>query len=319
MVHRVDRRRDHWLEAPVDDRGDDRGPPPIPRTEPIPAPLRRSLAALRARGRSVAVSELAERLLALEAPSSPTVAKRLVAAALGWAPESLPDRIAPERLRPGVESAAAAVRLDQAEFVVVDLETTGLSVDECSILEVGAVRISRLGIAERFATLLRPPGPIPRAITALTGIDEATVAEAPTQRRGLRAFRAWLERTPAASFVAHNAAFDSRFVARAFSDHGLAPYASPIFCTQRIARRVVPQLGRYNLDTLCAHFGLSNSARHRAAGDAEVTARALLELLDLARSDRGVTTLGELLDLQEAPTGRRRRTGRMRRGRRPGS
>jgi DNA polymerase-3 subunit epsilon len=282
--------------------------PPAPRVDAIPAPLRRSLAALRAQGQSLAVSELAERLLALDAPSSPQVAKRLVGAALGWWPETLPDRIEPERLRPGAESDAAGIPIEAAEFVVVDLETTGLAVDRCSILEIGAVRISRLEICERFATLLRPPGPIPRAITSLTGIDEATVAEAPTLRRGLRAFRSWLDGTPTASFVAHNASFDSRFVARAFSDHGFAPYATPVFCTQRIARRVVPELGRYNLDHLCAHFGLSNPARHRAAGDAEVTARALLELLDLARSERKVATLGDLLDLQEGPTGRPRRS-----------
>jgi DNA polymerase-3 subunit epsilon len=259
------------------------------------------------------VSELAERLLALDAPSSPEVAKRLVGAALGWSPETLPDRLEPEHLRPGAESAAAGIAIEAAEFVVVDLETTGLAVDQCSILEIGAVRIARLEIIERFDTLLRPPGPIPRAITSLTGIDEATVAEAPTLRAGVRTFRSWLERTPSASFVAHNASFDSRFVARAFSDHGLAPYATPVFCTQRIARRVVPQLGRYNLDHLCAHFGLSNHARHRAAGDAEVTARALLDLLDLARSERQVATLGDLLDLQEAPTGRRRRSRGQRR------
>jgi DNA polymerase III epsilon subunit family exonuclease len=256
------------------------------------------------------VSELAERLLVLDAPSSSEVAKRLVAAALGWSPETLPDRIAPECLRPGAESAAANIPIEEAEFVVVDLETTGLAVDQCSILEIGAVRISRLTIVERFATLLRPPGRIPRAITLLTGIDEATIAEAPTLRRGLRRFRSWLDRTPSAPFVAHNASFDSRFVARAFLDYGVAPYEAPVFCTQRIARRVVPQLGRYNLDQLCAHFGLSNSARHRAAGDAEVTARALLELLDLALSNRRAATLGDLLDLQEAPLRRRRRARR---------
>jgi DNA polymerase III epsilon subunit family exonuclease len=285
-----------------------------PRANAIPLALRRSLAALRARGHSLDVSELAEQLLALDAPSSPDVAKQLVAAVLGWSPETLPDRIAPEQLRPGTESAAAGIPIEAAEFVVVDLETTGLAVDECSIIEIGAVRISRLTIVERFATLLRPPGRIPRSITALTGIDDATVAEAPTLRRGLRAFRSWLDLTPSAPFVAHNASFDSRFVARAFSDYGFAPYATPVFCTQRIARRVVPQLGRYNLDHLCAHFGLSNSARHRAAGDAEVTARALLELLDLARSNHRVATLGDLLDLQEAPTRRRRRARRNKRG-----
>jgi DNA polymerase III epsilon subunit family exonuclease len=255
------------------------------------------------------LTELAERLLALDGPASPELARRLVATALGWSPDALPDRVESRHLRPGAEADAADVPIEAAAFVVVDLETTGLSVERCSILEIGAVRISRLEIVERFSTLLRPPGPIPRSITVLTGIDDATVAEAPTLRQGLRRFRGWLDRTPDASFVAHNASFDSRFVARALDAHGLAAYPAPVFCTQRLARRILPGLGRYNLDHLCAHFGLSNAARHRAAGDAEVTARALLDLLDLARRGLGVASVGDLLDLQEAPTGRGRRGG----------
>jgi DNA polymerase-3 subunit epsilon len=73
-----------------------------------------------------------------------------------------------------------------------------------------------------------------------------------------------------------------------------------------LSRRLLPELGRYNLDHLCAHFGIRNRARHRALGDAEATAHAWIELIALAREQRHAT-VGDLLDLQEAPTRRRRK------------
>jgi DNA polymerase III subunit alpha, Gram-positive type len=82
-----------------------------------------------------------------------------------------------------------------------------------------------------------------------------------------------------------------------------------VFCTQRLARRLLPRLGRYDLDHVCAHFGVFNRARHRALGDADATARVWIELLAVAR-ERGLETVGDLLDLQERPVRRRRRRRR---------
>jgi DNA polymerase-3 subunit epsilon len=271
------------------------------------SPLWRSLAELRARGESLAASELARRLLALAGPVEPGLARRLLAAALGRAEAELPETLRPRDLRPCGEREIARLHVARAEFAVVDLETTGLSPERCAILEIGAVRVAGLAIADRFETLLRPPSEIPPRIAALTGIDAALLAHAPEPRHALRAFLRWLARAPRAPFVAHNAAFDARFVARALGEHRLPPHAVPVLCTQRLARRILPRLGRYDLDHLCAHFGIANRSRHRALGDAEAAARALLELLPLARAQLGVETIGDLLDLQERPTRRRRR------------
>jgi DNA polymerase III epsilon subunit-like protein len=82
-----------------------------------------------------------------------------------------------------------------------------------------------------------------------------------------------------------------------------------VLCTQRLARRLLPRLGRYDLDHVCAQFGVDNRARHRALGDADATARVWIELLSLAIK-RGVETVGDLLDLQEQPVRRRRRRRR---------
>ena len=250
--------------------------------------------------------ELAQQLLAVETAIDPGLARRIVGLALNREPQSLPDQLRPGDLRPGGEIEVADRKITSADFVVVDLETTGLDANGAAILEIGAIRLSQLRIVDRFETLLRPPGKLPRAIVALTGIHDAMVAEAPTQRRALRSFARWLDRTPTAPFVAHNASFDHRFVSRALDLCGLPPYRGAVLCTRKLARRLIPELGRYNLDQLCAHFGIANRARHRALGDAEATARALLDLLEIAQSRFEIGNLGELIDFQRRPPAKRK-------------
>jgi DNA polymerase III epsilon subunit family exonuclease len=272
--------------------------------------MQRSLNRFRDSGKPVDLVELAQQLLAVETAIDPTLARRVVGLALNREPRSLPDPLSPGDLRPGDENEVADRKIASADFVVVDLETTGLDVNGASILEIGAVRLSQLRIVDRFETLLRPPGKLPRAIVALTGIHDAMVADAPTERRALRSFSRWLDRTPRAPFVAHNASFDHRFVSRALDSCGLPPYRGVVLCTRKLARRLIPELGRYNLDQLCAHFGVSNRARHRALGDAEATAHALLDLLEIAQSRFEIGNLGELIDFQRRPPARRNRRSR---------
>jgi DNA polymerase-3 subunit epsilon len=272
--------------------------------------MQRSLNRFRDGGKPVDLVELAQQLLAVETAIDPALARRIVGLALNREPQSLPDRLSPGDLRPGDEIEVADRKIASADFVVVDLETTGLDVKGASILEIGAIRLSQLRIVDRFETLLRPPGKLPRAIVALTGIHDAMVAEAPTERRALRSFARWLDRTPTAPFVAHNASFDHRFVRRALDSCGLPPYRGAVLCTRKLARRLIPELGRYNLDQLCAHLGISNRARHRALGDAEATARALLDLLEIAQSRFEIGNLGELIDFQRRPPARRNRRSR---------
>lgn len=272
-----------------------------------PALMRRSLTELRAAGEPIGLVPLAQRLLAVSTPVAPELARRVVGMALGRPPGSLPDRLHPRELRLDGEFDVADIPIDAADWVVVDLETTGLAATGASILEIGAVRISRLQIVDRYETLVRPPGKIPAAIAALTGIHDAMVAEAPTTRSALRTFRNWLEATPTAPFVAHNAGFDHGFVTLGLEACGLAAYPGPVLCTRKLGRRLVPELGRYSLDSLCAHFGISNRSRHRALGDADATAVALIDMLRIALAGSEIRTVGDLIDLNDRPPLKRKR------------
>jgi DNA polymerase III epsilon subunit family exonuclease len=270
-------------------------------------PLRRVLDRLEARGEPLALDELARQLFALTHRPAPALARRLLAPALGLGPDGLPDRLDLRALPRLAAGAAADLPLAAAEWIVVDLETTGLSVEACTILEIGAVRVMGSRLVDRFQTLVDPELPIPPRITALTGIDRTLVDGAPPLGRAIRAFHAWAGGGAATPFVAHNASFDERFVRRALAAHALPDWSGPVVCTRKLARRLLPTLGRYDLDALSARFGIANGARHRALGDAEAAARALVELLAIGCGERSLATLGDLLVLQAEPAAGRRR------------
>jgi DNA polymerase-3 subunit epsilon len=280
------------------------------RPEALAPPLRRVLDRLDAAGEPLALDELARQLFALTARPPAALARRLLASALGFRPAALPEPLDLRALPRLAAGPAADVALAAAEWIVVDLETTGLAIDACTILEIGAVRVRGARLVDRFQTLVDPGVPIPPRISALTGIDRTLIDGAPPLERAIRAFRAWAGAGAEIPFVAHNAAFDERFVRRALAAHGLPDWSGPVVCTRKLARRLLPALRRYDLDTLSARFGISNAARHRALGDAEAAARALVELVAIGCAERGLATLGDLLTLQAQPAARRRRRRR---------
>ena len=109
------------------------------------------------------------------------------------------------------EPPGAALALEDATYVVVDLETTGLSPGSSAICEIGAVRVRGLELVERFETLVNPRRPLPAPIAALTGIDPRALRGAPPVELAVRRF---LDFAGDAVLVAHNARFDIGFLDR---------------------------------------------------------------------------------------------------------
>ncbi len=257
-------------------------------------------------GEVLPAPELARRLLALHRPPGDRLARRLLGSAFGCPPAHLPAAIDVRDLPRLVEGPVADLLLDGLELIVVDLETTGLSPESAAIVEIGAVRVVRGGCVDRFSTLIDPGRPIPRFVAELTGIHDRDVEDAPRLEAALRAFQDWLGAAAPRALVAHNAGFDERFVRRAWADLALPRWWGPVFCTRRLAKRLLPDLGRYDLDTLAGHFGIRNAWRHRALGDAEATARALVEMIAIGASRHGLRTTGDWLELQATPPRRLR-------------
>lgn len=253
----------------------------------------------------LAPDRLARDVLALDG------APRMVAERLAVALFSADPRV--RQLEDGrwalVAEAQGSPFLEDCGFAVVDVETTGMRAygsDRITDIAVVVVQGTRRELV--FESLVNPGVPIPWRIAALTGITDAMVRSAPP-------FEAIADQVLAALagrvFVAHNARFDWAFVTAEVRRARALAVSGPRLCTVRLARRLLPDLASRNLDSLTHHFGLDNPARHRAGGDAQVTAQLLERLIGLAR-EQGVRTLADLEGFS------RKRIGRRATGSRPG-
>ncbi len=195
----------------------------------------------------------------------------------------------------------AALALEAATYVVVDLETTGLSPATSSICEIGAVRVRGFELEERFETLVNPRRPLPAPVAALTGIDPLALRGAPPVELAVRRF---LEFAGDAVLVAHNARFDLAFLDREVERLTGRRIVASVVDTLWLARRLLTgRTSRMGLASLSHFFGTAARPCHRALPDAEATAEILLALIGLAQ-ERGTETVAELVDLA-APRARR--------------
>lgn len=196
----------------------------------------------------------------------------------------------------------AGPRLLDLSFSVVDVETTGTRASGGDrITEIAIVRVEQGRVGEVYSQLVNPERPIPPFITALTQISWEMVRDQPTFRQVVPDV---LERLRGSIFVAHNAAFDWRFVSEEVRRCSGQELSGPRLCTVRLARAALPQLSRRSLDHVSRHFGIEIGARHRAAGDAVATAHALCRMLNIA-ADAGVETWSALQAFVDGPVGRR--------------
>lgn len=158
------------------------------------------------------------------------------------------------------------------EYVVVDVETTGGRAAHHRVTEIGAVKMCRGEVLEKFSTLLNPERRIPSNITRLTGISDAMVADAPKFAEVSKRFRDFVG---TAVFVAHNAKFDYGFIKEEFRRLG-QNFRCPTLCTVVAMRRFFPGLPSYGLARLSKCFGIPLQSHHRALCDAEATAELLV-------------------------------------------
>jgi DNA polymerase-3 subunit epsilon len=203
-----------------------------------------------------------------------------------------------------VPEAQGSPLLDDCAFAVVDVETTGARAgfgDRITEIAVAVVHGGRREIV--FDSLVNPERPIPRTVCAITNITDEMVRHAP---RFAELAERILTTLSGRVFVAHNARFDWNFVSAELRRSRDLTLDGTRLCTVRLARRLVRGVRSCGLDNLCRFFGFHNKARHRAAGDALVTAELLDRLLILAREE-GARTLQDLALIESRRARRRRR------------
>ncbi len=195
----------------------------------------------------------------------------------------------------------ADLLLEDAEYVVVDLETTGLRPGSSQICEIGAVRVRGFELVEEFQTLVDPRVPLGAVISALTGLTDRQLRGAPPPSLAVRRFLAFAGDSV---LVAHNARFDLAFLDRETERLTGSRLAAPVVDTVPLARRLLAgRVPRASLAQLSYFFGTAVQPCHRALPDAQATAEVLLALIGLAQ-ERGARTVAELVGLSATRTRR---------------
>ena len=155
------------------------------------------------------------------------------------------------------------------EFIVFDLETTGLSPHDCEIIEIGAIKVNRdSGEHITFQALVKPSSPIPSKITHMTGITQKMIKKDGENIKTV--IPEFLDFIGDLRLVAYNARFDMGFIRAATAKQGLK-IKNPHSCALKMARRAWPDLESYKLVDVAERGGLSAKGNHRALKDAELT------------------------------------------------
>ena len=242
---------------------------------------------LEERGAPVAATDAARSLFALRSVAE------------GLAHSLLDDLVTGDARLRWIGSAVGLARpdadplLEEADYVVFDLETTGLG-RTARICEIGAVRISGLELTDSFQTLVDPHAELPAAISALTGIRQSDLRGAPSAAVAVRRFMAFARD---AVLVAHNARFDRSFIDRDLGILTGRRLAAPVLDTLALARTLLAgRVARTGLASLSYFFGTAARPCHRALPDAEATGEILLGLIGLAQ-ERGARTVSDLYEL----------------------
>lgn len=191
--------------------------------------------------------------------------------------------------------------LNQTQFVVVDIETTGINAHWDRITEVSAFKVTTAPgvggkpqrvIADEFTALVNPEREIPPWITRFTGITNEMVARSPRFADIADHLIAFIGPD---TIVAHNAHFDIRFINAEINRVYDKRLFNPRLCTLQLGRKLFPELPNHKLHTVAHHLAIDIQGRHRARGDALATTQIFIRMLDLLE-EQGVMTL---LDVQQ--------------------
>ena len=189
--------------------------------------------------------------------------------------------------------------ISKATFVVVDVETTGMSAIDDRITEIAMMKVQDGTLVDEFSTLVNPLLTIPAYITSMTGIDNVMVHDAPPAREVVPFIAEFLGD---AIFVAHNAAFDWGFVSHTARRERGIELDNHRLCTVKLSSRILPHLPSKSLGPVAEHLDITIPERHRASGDAYATALVLVKFLSYLQKKEGLRTVEELLRFQYGRT-----------------
>ena len=181
-------------------------------------------------------------------------------------------------------------KIDEEEFVVFDIETTGFNSHFNKIIEIGAVKIKAGRIIDRYSQLINPGISIPYHITEITSITNEQVANQPKIDEAIEKF---VEFVGDAVLVAHNAPFDMGFIKRDVKKCLNINLENSVIDTLQMARDLFPDLKKYGLGDLNKVLGLALENHHRAVDDSQATANMFIIFLEKYK-EKGIEYLKDI-------------------------
>lgn len=185
------------------------------------------------------------------------------------------------------------IDLNEATYVVFDVETTGLSAIYDSIIELAAVKMYKGNVIEEFQEFIDPGEPLSAFTTQLTGITDEMVRGSKPERQVLEEFQAFTKNT---ILVAHNASFDIGFINKAYQKNALPLSNHPVIDTLELSRFLYPQFKSFGLSALSKRFDVHLEQHHRAIYDAETTGRLLDIFLKDLQKEYKISNLLQIND-----------------------
>ena len=164
-----------------------------------------------------------------------------------------------------------------AVFTAFDTETTGLKPEEEKIIEIRAISFDKLGIRARYNVLINPQRKILPEITRVNGIDDSMVSNKPIFSECANIFLDFINDSV---LIAHNATFDLSFINKELNLLNIKPLKNKTADTLKLAKEVLQDLGKYNLQFLAKFFEINVTNAHRAEDDARVCMEIFLKLLE---------------------------------------
>jgi DNA polymerase-3 subunit epsilon len=196
-----------------------------------------------------------------------------------------------------ITSELPSTPLEEAEFSVLDVETTGLSARNNRVIEIGIVKVKELKITDKFTKLINPGCDIPYFITQFTGISNSDVAYSPSFNDTAEEIEDFIGNS---IISGHNLSFDENFLRYEFIRNGYEPLSNLTVCTLKLARKVFPSLKSKSLASVTQHLKVRNNYSHRALSDAEATAKILIKIIKKLAKEDGVKTLQHLIEYQSS-------------------
>ena len=183
------------------------------------------------------------------------------------------------------------IPLDEATYVIFDVETTGLSAIYDQIIELAAVKMHKGVVIDRFEEFIDPGFPLSATTIDLTGITDDMLKGSKSEKTVLKEFAEFSKDT---ILVAHNASFDMGFLNTGYEKHKMPIAENPVIDTLELSRVLHPDLKSHRLNTLAKRYGVALEQHHRAVYDSQTTGNLLFLFLKEAAQNHQLFTHDQL-------------------------